>query len=152
MHDLYDIIKEKSVPLTITKKSGICNQTSTLILKMFYMLTHVSGDDEWPLLGHYRPNTIITGFALSDTAGVPLWVLLGNERQEHICACVHVCKKCVGSCKKEQGKRSVSWKNSKDKRRCVMCHGGDHSSGCGEETAGRETPRERERERWMYGE
>lgn len=60
MYDLYDIIKEKSAPLTITKKLSIWNKTSTLILKMFYMLTCVSGDDEWPLLGHYRPNTITT--------------------------------------------------------------------------------------------
>lgn len=61
MYDLYDIKKEKRTALNIKEKLGICNKPRTLILfKMFYMLTCVSEDDEWPLLGYYRPNTITT--------------------------------------------------------------------------------------------
>lgn len=54
----------------------------------------------------------------------------------------------------EEGRRAVSWKNSKDKRMCVMCQGGDRSSGCGEETEGRQREREKEREvdAWRIGE
>lgn len=117
----------------------------------FYMSTRVSDNDGWVLLCYYGTNIISTAdfhwvtqqeFRHASYQGM-------RGRRDCVDVCTHACK-CVGSYKKkEEGRRSLSWKNSKDKKMCVMCQGGDRSSGCREETEGTDRQRERERERCM---